>query len=50
MTISMYQASTPRFVNILRNLSAILEKAKAAHWGFRSLVHEIVQSRLFLEK
>ena len=25
----MYQASTPRFVNILRNLSAILEKAEA---------------------
>src|SRR5678809_747478 len=29
MTISMYQASTPRFANILRNLSAILEKAEA---------------------
>jgi len=25
----MYQASTPRFVNILRNLSTILEKAEA---------------------
>jgi uncharacterized protein len=25
----MYQASTPRFVNILRNLSAILDKAEA---------------------
>ena len=33
-----------------REVSAILEKAKAAQWGFRSLVHEIVQSRLFLEK
>jgi hypothetical protein len=30
MTISMYQASAPRFVNTLRNLSAILDKA-AAH-------------------
>src|SRR5690242_14792428 len=29
MTISMYQASSPRFVNILRNLSAILDKAEA---------------------
>ena len=29
MTISMYQASAPRFVNILRNLSAILDKAEA---------------------
>jgi hypothetical protein len=29
MTISMYQASAPRFVNTLRNLSAILDKAQA---------------------
>ncbi len=29
MTISMYQASVPRFVNILGNLSAILDKAQA---------------------
>jgi uncharacterized protein len=29
MNISMYQASTPRFVNILNNLSAILDKAQA---------------------
>jgi len=29
MTISMYQASAPRFVNMLKNLSAILEKAQA---------------------
>ena len=29
MTISMYQASVPRFVNILGNLSKILDKAKA---------------------
>ena len=29
MTISMYQASAPRFSNILRNLSAIIEKAEA---------------------
>ncbi|MBM3357046.1 MAG: DUF1993 domain-containing protein [Betaproteobacteria bacterium] len=29
MTISMYQASAPRFVNILANLSGILDKAQA---------------------
>jgi hypothetical protein len=29
MTISMYQASAPRFINILKNLSAILDKANA---------------------
>jgi hypothetical protein len=29
MTISMYQASAPRFINVLGNLSAILDKAQA---------------------
>src|SRR2546430_6357542 len=29
MTISMYQASAPRFASMLRNLSAILDKAQA---------------------
>jgi hypothetical protein len=29
MTLSMYQASAPRFANILNNLSAILDKAQA---------------------
>ena len=29
MNLSMYQASAPRFVHILRNLSAILDKAQA---------------------
>src|SRR5712671_3445957 len=29
MSISMYQVSAPRFVNILTNLSAILDKAQA---------------------
>ena len=29
MSISMYQASVPRFVNILGNLSNILDKAQA---------------------
>jgi hypothetical protein len=29
MSISMYQASAPRFANTLKNLSAILDKAKA---------------------
>ena len=29
MNISMYQASAPRFVNVLKNLSAILDKTQA---------------------
>ena len=29
MNVSMYEASAPRFVNVLKNLSAILDKAQA---------------------
>ena len=29
MALSMYQASAPRFVNMLKNLAAILDKAQA---------------------
>ncbi len=29
MTLSMYQASVPRFINVLTNLSAIMDKAQA---------------------
>lgn len=36
MNISMYQASAPRFVNILNNLSAILDKAEA-HVGAKKI-------------
>jgi len=36
MTISMYQASAPRFVNMLNNLSAVLDKA-AAHAEARKI-------------
>jgi len=33
-----------------REVTAILNQAKARKWGFRSLLHEIVTSPLFLEK
>jgi mono/diheme cytochrome c family protein len=33
-----------------REVTAILGQAKAAGWGFRSLLHAIIESRLFLEK
>ena len=36
MTISMYQASAPRFANMLRNLSALIEKADA-HCGAKKI-------------
>jgi hypothetical protein len=47
MTISMYQASAPRFVNILKNLSAILDKAQA-HVDARKIDPTVLTSfRLF---
>ncbi len=47
MSISMYQASVPRFVNILGNLSNILDKAQA-HVDARKLdVASLTGYRLF---
>ena len=47
MTISMYQASAPRFVNLLKNLSAILDKAQA-HCEARKIDPEVLAAmRLF---
>lgn len=47
MTLSMYQASTPRFINILRNLSGILDKA-AAHCEARKIDPPVMTgSRLY---
>ena len=47
MNISMYQASSPRFINTLRNLSAILDKAQA-HAEARKIDPTVLTSaRLF---
>jgi len=47
MNISMYEASAPRFTNMLRNLSAILARAEA-HAGARKIAPEVLLSaRLF---
>ena len=47
MTISMYQASAPRFANTLKNLSAILDKA-AAHCEAKKIDPQVLtSSRLF---
>ena len=47
MTISMYQASVPRFANMLGNLSAILDKAQA-HADAKKLDGTVLtSSRLF---
>ena len=41
MTISMYQASAPRFANTLKNLAAILDKAQA-HAEARKIDPEVL--------
>src|SRR5438270_2784152 len=47
MTISMYQAATPRFANMLRNLSAIIDKAEA-HCAAKKIEPTVLTSyRLF---
>ena len=47
MRISMYQASAPRFVNSLRNLSAILDKAQAHAEARKIDATTLTGSRLF---
>jgi hypothetical protein len=47
MSISMYQASAPRFVHTLKNLAAILDKAKV-HAAAKKLDEQVLtSSRLF---
>src|SRR4029077_2537158 len=43
MSISMYQASAPRFAHTLKNLSAILDKAKA-HAEARKIDEQVLTS------
>ena len=47
MTISMYQASVPRFVNILGNLSGILDKTQAHIDAKKIDAAELPSYRLF---
>jgi hypothetical protein len=47
MTISMHQASAPRFANILRNLSAIIDKAQAHCEAKKIDPLALTQARLF---
>jgi hypothetical protein len=47
MTISMHQASAPRFANILRNLSAIIDKAQAHCDAKKIDPAAFMQARLF---
>ena len=46
MTISMYQASAPRFVNMLKNLAAILDKGQA-YADAKKIDHTVLTSFRF---
>ena len=46
MTISMYQASAPRFVNMLKNLAAILDKGEA-YADAKKINHTVLTSFRF---
>jgi len=47
MTISMYQASAPRFARLLRNLSAILGKAQAHYEAKKLDAASLMSYRLY---
>ena len=47
MNLSMYQASAPRFVNTLKNLSAILDKAQAHAEGRKIDPAALLNFRLY---
>lgn len=47
MTISMYEASSPRFINMLKNLGAILAKAEAHAEAKKIAPAVLLGSRLF---
>jgi uncharacterized protein len=47
VTISMYQTSVPRFANMLKNLSAILDKAQAHAEGRKIDPAVLLSSRLY---
>ena len=49
MTISMYEASVPAFVSMLKNLSAILDKAQACAESKKVAPTVLPASRLFLD-
>ena len=49
MTISMYQASVPVFVRMLKNLDAILDKGKAHAEARKIAANVLPASRLIAE-
>ncbi len=48
--LTVYATGAPVGFADRREIEALLDRASSSHWGVRSLVHELVQSWLFLEK
>lgn len=48
--LTVYATGAPVGFSDRREIEALLDRASSSHWGVRSLVHELVQSRLFLAK
>jgi hypothetical protein len=52
LTVNLLTYATGGLVEAIdqRKVTDIVDKAKANEWGFRSLIHEVILSPLFLEK
>jgi hypothetical protein len=48
--LTIYATGAPIRFSDRAEINGILERASSSHYGVRSLVHEIVQSELFLKK
>ena len=48
--LAVYATGAPIRFTDRKQIEAILQRASSSHYGVRSLVHEIVQSELFLMK
>ena len=48
--LTVYATGAPVGFSDRREIEALLDRAQPGNWGVRTLIHELVQSRLFLEK
>jgi hypothetical protein len=48
--LAIYATGAPIRFSDRSEIEAILERASSSHWGVRSLIQELVQSRMFLNK
>ena len=48
--LTVYATGAPVRFGDLAQIEQVLQRASASHYGVRSLLHEVVQSELFLNK